>query len=1232
MKSKRGKISNKTKTEIFKASVFDVSAYKTERTCVAKATEWINKIAGEKCLDIGPAEVETRSADDKYPDIVIYENPRSQNILCVAEFKSPYFDPFDDKELIEPARLKATYRKAKYFATSNFKTLIWLNTEKVNAMLPEEEQIVEKYNLSGLENLNDIDQIRYSEPIKRGLEKFLTKLYAVHTGREPEPKQAIDELLIFRLQERISVLSTYYRRIIDDKCHKEPSFAKELKNWFVDQNWSFAWQPSDFDKAARQTAYLLVNKILFYNLLQAKRPHELAPIEIPQGLLKGAQLQKILQSFFDEALKIDYQTIYTTDFIDTVAFPDAKSPLPPFNKGGKGGISEIEKLVNILKRYDFSKLGYDVIGRIFERLIPQDERHNLGQYFTSPDVVDLILKFCLYHEDDKILDPACGAGTFLVRAYQHKKLMNQYKEHEEILETLWGSDIAKFPAHLATINLAINDLSVDKNYPNILQEDFFTLLSQEAGFELPEKWRIARAKTLGVEDREVKYPRWFDAIVGNPPYTRQEEISEISLLAPSFRAGAEYKEKLIEKALLDLRGNKIAEIGKRAGIHAYFFVHGTKFLKDGGYFGFVVSESWLDVDYGKGLQEFFLKNYKIIAIIESKVERWFEEADINTCIVILQKSPLPPFGKGHPPTHPCPSKGGEKGAGGFGGIKERDENLVRFVYLKKKLRHFIPPAQDMWEKQVERLKEIDKLKRTILAHDEFYENEDLRIFPKCQKELWDEGFEPPLTSPPSTGGKEGGKYVGAKWGKYLRAPEIFFKILEKGKGKLVPLKEVAEVRRGFTTGANEFFYLTEEEIKERGIEEEFWMHKDEKGNWTPNYVIKSPRECKSIVVSPNELKYRVLMIHKDKEDLKGTNVLKYIEEGERKGFDKRPTCASRGERWYDLGERMPSGFLHPMVHNDRQLIAINIYDCYVDHNLFEIQPKREEDLIMLAAFFISTPAWLMKEFGGRVNLGEGALKTEGIDIERFLTLDTGKIEKRLVGQLERWVKQSSNFLHESCFEELGAFSPEAVSLDKVKPDRRELDRIIMGEILGLTDEEQLEVYRAVVDLVKSRIEKAKSVDKKKRTKEGIDVEALVGTVMDRIGDETIGKFYREKILSQESLSTKALSFVGRTVSSPHKSIKIEQDLLGWKLYSGGGYIECNSQEEARYLRIFLEAGLGEVKVPEDDEYVKSILPELEALKTKADEIVGSYLESIVDNKTRAKIEHQLWTEMMKYET
>lgn len=49
-----------------------------------------------------------------------------------------------------------------------------------------------------------------------------------------------------------------------------------------------------------------------------------------------------------------------------------------------------------------------------------------------------------------------------------------------------------------------------------------------------------------------------------------------------------------------------------------------------------------------------------------------------------------------------------------------------------------------------------------------------------------------------------------------------------------------------------------------------------------------------------------------------------------------------------------------------------------------------------------------------------------------------------------------------------------VRLDKVMPDRMELDRIIF-EALGLTEEEQLEVYRAVVELVKNRLVKARSV-------------------------------------------------------------------------------------------------------------------------------------------------------------
>ncbi len=1136
-------------------SPFETTAYKTERSAVAVLMHWMREIIEQENLDLGLPDVDTSGADRKSPDIIICESRRSQNVLCVIEAKQPYFDVLDYENLRKPAWEKANARKAKYFATTNFKELIWFNTQKVNEQRNEEDQVVDKYPLSEMENLAQIEETRYKESITKQLGLFLGKLYVVHTGKEPEPKLPTDEFLIYRLQDKIRRLSGYYTTIIDNRCHKDNAFARELGKWFVSQGWSFVWQPQDFNKAARQTAYLLVNKILFYDVLQARRPHKLDPLEIPQGLTKGAQLQKILQSFFDEVLKIDYETIYTTDFIDVVAFPDEEDV-----------VKEIRELVNILGQYDFSKLG-DIIGPIFERLIPQDERHNLGQYFTNDYVVDIILRFCLKHEDDKVLDPACGAGTFLVRAYQHKKLMNQRLAHEDILDTLWGNDIAKFPAHLSTINLAIRDLSVDKNYPNILQEDFFNLLSTEGGFDLPEKWRKARAKTLGEREREVTYPRWFDCVVGNPPYTRQEEMPEI---APEVK---EYKEGIIDKALKDNTGKRIAEISKRAGIHAYFFVHGMKFLRDGGRFGFVVSNSWLDVDYGKGLQEFFLKNYKIVAIIESKVERWFEEADVNTCIVILEK---------------CKDK------------KERDENLVRFAYLFKPLSYFIPPAEEMWQKQIERLHEIDKLKKTVMAHSEFYQNEDLRIFPKSQKELWEEGFD-----------REAGKYVGAKWGKYMRAPEIFFKILEKGKGKLVPLKEIAEVKFGIKTGANEFFYLTEEEIKRRKIEKEFWMHRDEKGNWIPNYVIKSPRECKSIIVKPEDLKYRVLMIHKDKKNLRGTNILRYIQEGERKGYHLRPTCASRG-KWYDLGEREPASINVNYLINDVARAFVGKY--WVSDDLQELHTYEN-----IAPFLNSTLFWLFQNLQGRTSFGGGLLKIQTYEFKELLFCLTEKeLEEKVTDAFEQLITRPVV----SVFSELGASSAEEVSLDNVKPDRRELDKIVMDEILGLTDEEQLEVYRSVIDLVKSRIEKARSFGKRRKTREGIDIDLLVKTVMDKLGEETLGKFYREKILTHKPLRTKRLPKVSGEV-------KLQQELFGWRLSSGREHVDCISELEARYLKVWSEARLESIKIPEDENHLKESVPELESLKQKTDEIFEDYLGSILDSRLRQRLLHQLWQEVTK---
>ncbi|MDP8202044.1 MAG: N-6 DNA methylase [Candidatus Tenebribacter burtonii] len=1155
---------------------FDTTVKKTERTAVAILMHWMRNIIEEKKLNLGMPDVETSGSDRKMPDLVIYETRKSQKVLLLIEAKPPYFNVFDEEELKEPARKKANRRKAKYFATTNFKKLLWFNTEKANNpnKYSEEDQLVEKYSLSEIENLDYIEQPRYKEPIKKTTEDFLIQLIAIQTGEKQEPKHPIDEFLIYRLHEKIRVLTFYYRQIIEDKCHKDFKFKKQLGRWFYDQGWNFIGQENDFEKAARQTAYLLINKILFYDVLQSKRPDRLDPLEIPKSLTKGSLLKSHLSGFFNEVLKIDYETIYDADFIDTVAFPDSIEV-----------VKEIKELIKVLRQYDFSKIGYDVIGSLFERLIPIDERHVLGQYFTKADIVDLILRFCLHHENDKVIDPACGAGTFLVRAYHHKKLMNNRLEHEKILSTLWGVDIAKFPAHLSQINLAIKKLESDTNYPNILKDDFFSMFVGAEGFE-PTEWRKRISKTLSAKERKIEHPRWFDAIVGNPPYTRQEEIEGISEKDKS------YKNKIILNSLKDDKGRTIVQIGKRAGIHAYFFVHGTKFLRDGGYFGFIVSNSWLDTDYGKGLQELFLKYYKIVAIIESKVERWFDEADVNTCIVILQK---------------CKNK------------KERDNNLARFVYLKKPLKYLIPPATSVWEDQIKRLQAIDSLKKTILSNINVYENDELHVFPKSQNELWEEGFD-----------EEKNKYVGAKWGKYLRAPEIFFTILEKGKDKLIPLKEVATVKFGIKTGANDFFYITEKEIKAKGIENEFWMHKDDKGKWIPNFILKSFKQTKSISINKNDLIWKILYIKKDKKSIKSKNVFKYIKEGENRKFgklipSKTVTCSSRGENWFNLGNNKQTHILYPRRIGDRFLIPYSESPIYSSDNLFPVFLKEPKNKILYSSFLNSTVVALFNELYGRTLTG--AINVIDMDVwmvNKIPVVDFSTISSNLKKKITQAFDKLSKRKMENTLKEI-LNNNEVLTFDSVSKDRRELDKIIMGDILGLTDEEQLEVYRAVVDLVKSRIEKAKSVEKKKKNKDGINVEAFIDTVMERIGEETLGSFYKKNILNQKKIKKIKLPNIGLNIFP-----NIDKELMGWRLYySKKDFIICDTEEEARFIKIFIDTEIEELSVPTDTNYLSSIISNLEKIKEKVDDIINESVETIYSTKLRNNLRHQLIREIIK---
>lgn len=109
----------------------------------------------------------------------------------------------------------------------------------------------------------------------------------------------------------------------------------------------------------------------------------------------------------------------------------------------------------------------------------------------------------------------------------------------------------------------------------------------------------------------------------------------------------------------------------------------------------------------------------------------------------------------------------------------------------------------------------------------------------------------------------------------------------------------------------------------------------------------------------------------------------------------------------------------------------------------------------------------MTESFGRSNLGGGALSVYGPELEAIMLLDPNQVEIESDNLLEREIK--------SIFEEIGLERNKPIREQEPDPlpDRKELDDIVF-DALGLSEEERKEVYWAIAELVKARLDKAES--------------------------------------------------------------------------------------------------------------------------------------------------------------
>jgi type I restriction-modification system DNA methylase subunit len=301
--------------------------------------------------------------------------------------------------------------------------------------------------------------------------------------------------------------------------------------------------------------------------------------------------------------------------------------------------------------YDFSAIEADVLGNIYEQylghILKKSEkraklkkshahRKEQGIYYTPTYIVDYIVRNTLGEliknkkpeevEKIRVLDPACGSGSFLIKAFD---VLNEYyakydKDYSQtqldfntglsftskvkiLKNNIFGVDLDKQAVDIAQLNLLLKIAEKGQRLP-LLQENI------KCGNSLIDDPAIAGDKAFKWEEefKEVMQEGGFDVVVGNPPWGG-----------------------VIDDILKYLENKYPNSTQEHKDTYKCFIEQGINLLKPEGILGFVVPNTCLFQPRYKDLR-LFLKKYMLLKIVNLG-EKVFGKVETPCCIIIVKK-------------------------------------------------------------------------------------------------------------------------------------------------------------------------------------------------------------------------------------------------------------------------------------------------------------------------------------------------------------------------------------------------------------------------------------------------------------------------------------------------------------------------------------------------------------------------------------------------------------------
>lgn len=319
----------------------------------------------------------------------------------------------------------------------------------------------------------------------------------------------------------------------------------------------------------------------------------------------------------------------------------------PFEKWEEYG-DATEKVIKILYgkpgyyEYDFKAMPADVLGSVYENYLgyrlekskkgvtvskDAKKRKEHGIYYTPSFIVDYIVKNTLKSVLDKcqtiedlkrikILDPACGSGSFLIKALdivyeKYREFGNRggvWTKVDILLNNIYGVDLDAQAVEIARLNLLINALETRMKLPSLANN------IKRGNSLISDKKVDPNAFDWKEEFPEVFKQGGFDVVISNPPYIDSESMTKT---IPEARKYISYNYSLA-------KGNW--------DIYIAFFDLGFKLIKKDGVLSFITPDKWLSKPFGEELRRQKFTNMISIARAGRSV---FKDAKVDSIITIF---------------------------------------------------------------------------------------------------------------------------------------------------------------------------------------------------------------------------------------------------------------------------------------------------------------------------------------------------------------------------------------------------------------------------------------------------------------------------------------------------------------------------------------------------------------------------------------------------------------------